>query len=170
MKKSEFVLFISLSLILMFTLSACATLPMVAEGTTAGVSVDDITFTPIASNRCLVEIDSTFKFTGTIDGIATRHTADIIEGPCDEAAGPGIFQGNASYYGTFNEGTVNGVEGTFDIVGRWSVGPEKENYQGEIIIIKGYGDLAGLQGVLIETSENVFDTEYSGRLHFDLTQ
>ena len=170
MKKLTPFLTVPLLVIFAVAFSGCATLPIVAEGTTANESIDDIQFIPIAADRCMVEIDGVLIFTGTIDGRARMHTVDIIEGPCDQIEGPGVFDGNATSRGTFFEGTVNGVEGTFDLIGRWSVDAGGQNYQGEIVIVKGYGELAGLQGMVTETSDNIFDTQYSGRLHFDLTQ
>lgn len=139
--------------------------PVAAQGGTSVISAENFSAITI-EERCLVELDTMLQFTGTISGQVASHVTVLVQNPCDDSP-PDTHQQEGFYTGTFIEGTVNGIEGTFDLVGHFSADPGGENYAGEIIIVKGYDNLADLQGVLFETSENIVDTFYSGELHFD---
>lgn len=76
----------------------------------AVVDFSTLTLTPRGRN-CLLEVDGTLFFTGTIEGIATAHTSALVFAPCDQVATtpPGTFRDVFTSRAEF-EGTVNGVD------------------------------------------------------------
>ena len=76
---------------------------------TAVVDFSSLTLTPRGHN-CLLEVDGTFFFTGTIVGEAPTHTSALVFATCDQVATtpPGTFRDVFTSRAVF-DGTVNGV-------------------------------------------------------------
>jgi hypothetical protein len=74
----------------------------------AVVDFSTLTLTPRGRN-CLLEVDGTLFFTGTIEGTATAHTSALVFAPCADVATtpPGTYRDVFTSRAVF-EGTVNG--------------------------------------------------------------
>ena len=74
----------------------------------AVVDFSSLTLTPRGRN-CLLEVDGTFFFTGTIQGRAAAHTRALVFAPCADVATtpPGTYRDVFTSRAVF-EGTVNG--------------------------------------------------------------
>lgn len=127
------------------------------------------------ANICLIDLIFPFAFTGTVSGSAPATKIQIyLMGPCKEG-GPGKFDETLLATGTF-EGSVNGVEGTFDFIYTASIeggGDSPGILDARIAILRGTGGLASLRGTLIAEDQlhgsdpNLPDPEYTGLLYFD---
>jgi hypothetical protein len=75
---------------------------------TAGLDVTSLRLQPVGS-RCLLTVNGTLTFTGTIRGTATGTTAALEDAPCAAVAvnPPGTFADVFRFTGTFS-GTVRG--------------------------------------------------------------
>lgn len=75
----------------------------------AVVDFSSLTLTPKGRN-CLLEVDGTLFFTGTIVGSATAHTSALVFAPCAQVATtrPGTYRDVFTSRAVFG-GTVNGV-------------------------------------------------------------
>ena len=108
----------------------------------------------------------------------------MAHGPCalalpneyrENHSGIGTFEGALCLGGAWDDMKENCVGGTlysgsFDFISRGHVKPAplpEETFRGRLVILQGYGELAGLHGVLDLHGRAGPVIEYSGQIHID---
>ena len=168
-KRNLFGVALALVALLTLALPASATQSNAVSGKMEYASQPPIPEFRQAGHNCFISLDLGYHFfDGDLDGVATLHWNIVSHGPCP--AGPFQYDENLKARGTF-VGTVDGKEGTFDLifVGRgWPAETGEPALTAKIVVLSGTGELANLHG-LLEVSYNMGDAfdSYSGKMHFD---
>jgi hypothetical protein len=99
--------------------------------------------------QCQVHTVTTYLFEGNLQGAIERGTYDpLVHHPCGDYP-PGTYSENATFFGTF-EGTLDGLSGTFDLVGQARMNEKDYMWYLQYTIVpgSGTGELAGIHGVV----------------------
>jgi hypothetical protein len=111
-------------------------------------------------NICIIDLDATFAFQGTLQGAFTAAFRIVHRGPCSQPA-PETFEAEGTY-----TGSVATASGTFDFNFAGSIDTQG-NAQGGLTVLHGTGGLANLHGTLTLTGQAGVGGTYSGQVHFD---
>jgi hypothetical protein len=165
MKRRLSIALITLLLTLLLVVPVAATKPTEVSGTwDMGAPPQNRTWRT-AGNTCIIEVDLTLSYDGTLDGTSYEHFWIKSHAPCPpEEPAPHKYYETIHVRGTF-EGTVDGKRGTFTFVENARnipTGPGEWIWIGKMVILSGTGELANLHGK-IELSND----DYTGRIHFD---
>ena len=167
MKKRMYVLLLASLLTLLLVVPVAATKPAEASGSWWMSALPQNRTWRTAGNTCIIEVDLTLSYDGTLDGTSLEHFWIKSHAPCPpDGPVPHLYDETIHVQGTF-EGTVDGKEGTFTFVENArniATGPGPEDYLwiGKMVILSGTGDLANLHGII-----DLSNDEYTGRIHFD---
>jgi hypothetical protein len=94
--------------------------------------------TPI-DGFCRIDLQATFKFSGGLAGAFTAPFTILSLAPCGVPARE-LFEAHGTYVGT-----VAGSSGAFDFVFGGSIDTHS-HASGDLVVVRGSGALAGLQG------------------------
>jgi hypothetical protein len=99
--------------------------------------------------QCRVHTVTTWLFDGNLQGAIAEGTYDpLVHYPCGDYP-PGTYSENGKLTGTF-EGTLDGLSGSFDLVGVARMNEKDTLWYLEFVIVpgSGTGELAGIHGVM----------------------
>ena len=159
MGKTRAIYLLFTSLLLLLFPTAYAVEPTPASGTFQVVGATVTSVQPV-DNICIIELDATFAFLGTLGGSFTASFKIIHRGSCAQPA-PEIFEAQGTY-----TGSVTAASGTFDFNFEGSIDAQG-NAEGKLVILRGTGGLANLHGMLTLTGQAGVGGTYSGQIHFD---
>uniref|UniRef100_A0A7S3L9X6 Lipid/polyisoprenoid-binding YceI-like domain-containing protein n=1 Tax=Amphora coffeiformis TaxID=265554 RepID=A0A7S3L9X6_9STRA len=119
-----------------------------------------LTFTPIGSNRCRIEVEGTLMFTGTLVGEAKAKTSALAMASCEEVQAnppgdiPDTFQSKLIF-----EGEIDGTDIITDII--WNGSTEAGgSIEKSGMTFPG----SGVAGQLKVIAQVGFGGEYEGKL------
>jgi hypothetical protein len=159
-------LFAGLILGLLLVLPAAAVYasapPETVEG---GFTVPKLVLTSVDERDgvCFVGLDAVFQLDGSFTGEAEMHLDVVNLGPCFEPSAQ-VFRAKGTYMGTV-EASGTAAEGTFDFTFQGRIDAEG-HAEGLLVINRGTGGLANLQGTLLLAGTAGVDGDYSGKVHF----
>ena len=167
MKKLMVVLLVVMLSTVVFAAPASAGPPIEVSGTVNLIESEPPNREDMGAN-CIVTFDGIIELTEENDlivGTASSSWRIVAKREC-AGSFPGKSNESLVVKGTCTDCIVDGVQGDFDFNYNSRV-REGGAFSGKFIIVKGYGDLANLHGVLTATSDNVLDSiSYTGRIHF----
>jgi hypothetical protein len=138
--------------------SVSAAPPIPASGTFEAVIVFETLKLEPRGNNCLLEVEGSLEFEGTLEGTASGHTTALVFAPCEEVADnpPGtfrdVFKSNLHF-----TGTVDGKPATAHMVFQGQV--EEGGAARSIMRLSD-----GVRGVLKAEGVVALEGEYEGRV------
>jgi hypothetical protein len=168
MKRRISIVLITLLLTLLLVVPVAATKPAEASGHWWMSAPPQNRTWRTAGNTCIIEVDLTLSYDGTLDGISHEHFWIKSHAPCPPD-GPVAHKYYETIHvrGTF-DGKVDGRSGTFTFTENARnipTGLGDYVWIGKMAILSGTGELANLHGI-VDLSNDV----YTGRIHFDPKQ
>jgi hypothetical protein len=165
MKKRLYVLCLTLLLALLLAVPVAASKPTEASGIWWMSAPPQNRTWRTAGNNCIIEVDLTLSYDGTLVGTSLEHFWIKAHAPCPPGGpAPHLYYETIHVRGTF-EGEVDGRAGTFTFTENARnipTGPGEYIWAGKMVILSGTGELANLHGVMDLSNE-----DYTGRIHFD---
>lgn len=137
--------------------AAHASAPQPASGDFA---VQDLVVNSVEpkGETCRIELTATFRLEGTFNGKFVADFQIVHLGACGEPADE-VFIAR----GTFT-GDVEGATGSFDFVFTGTI-DATGNADGDLVVTRGTGELAGLSGRINLTGIAGVSGTYTGRVH-----